>query len=123
MDRLEKLVFLEATNKQFSKLPDNEYKQEYKLLTKDEQQKFVQISDEIHDLWNAINGNTSIVTGKPEVNDIEDCLEEGYKIDDILKSVLTDFDLTLKREISEEFMTAVIEAFGQEFFDEKFGNN
>lgn len=123
MDRLEKLVFLEATNKQFSKLPDNEFKQEYKLLTKDEQLKFIQISDEIHELWNAINGNTSTVTGQTEINDIEDCLEVGFKIDDILKKVLKDFNLTLKREISEEFRTTVIEAFGQDFFDEKFGNN
>lgn len=64
MDNLEKLIFLEITNKQFTKFHNSEYYNTIKLLSEAEQNEFYKLADEIHLIWNNLNAPSNLTMSK-----------------------------------------------------------
>jgi len=116
---LEKIVFFEITNKQFGRFPNSEYLNLYNTLTKSEKEKFHKLSRKIHELWNLVNSK-KIDSLNVSINSFEEYHEKIEPIDSILLTVLYDFNLDLKNQISEEFKNKVIQHFGKPFFDNNF---
>jgi len=116
---LEKIVFLEITNKQLGKFPNNDYLNLYNTLNKLEKDKFHKLSRQIHELWNLINSK-KIDGLSVSINSFEEYHEKIEPIDIIILKVLYDFNLDLKNQVSEEFKNKVIQHFGKSFFDNNF---
>ncbi len=76
MNNLEKLLFFEITNKQFGNQAEN-YLETYKSLSALEKERFSELSDEVHHLWNTINGKTHSISGGKEINSVDDYLTIG----------------------------------------------
>ena len=119
MNKLEKIVFLEMTNKQFAKLPDSEYYKAYKELTKEEKDIVdLKISKEIHEIWTWINTKQRKGIHRTEINSIEEYNELISPVSEIILSVSSDYGITLKDEISDKFKNAVINIFGKDYLDD-----
>ena len=87
MYNLEKLMFLEMTNKQFSKLPNDEYYTTFKSLTPDELKISVKLSSELHNIWNYINSEPiENVLDNTNVNSIEDYHNSIAPVSDLILS-------------------------------------
>jgi hypothetical protein len=117
MNRLEKILFLEITNKQFSRLPDKEYMEAYQTLTETEKAEFVGLSNEIHEIYNYIN--SGLVAGAKTISakSISEYDEKINSINSKILNVISDFDLTLKPELSQKTKDAFIALFGQDYLD------
>ena len=120
MDKIEKLVFLEITNKQFTKFATPDFYETYNLLNDDEQTEFSKISNEIHSIWNRMN-TPEILNANKKHNSIHEFLSEN-EVSPIIVKVINDFDLDLKTEISEQTKKSIINLFGEDYFNDNFGN-
>ena len=120
MNNIEKLVFLEMTNKQFTKFPNSEYLNTYKNLSETKRTEFHILSEEVHQIWNKINSTNFEDIENYSINSIEEFNERIRPVSDIILKISSDFDLTLKNEISEKFKERVIKLFGKDFFDNLF---
>jgi hypothetical protein len=122
MDKLEKLVFLEMTNKQFSKNPSQDFFKTYKTLTERESDIYTELYNEIHRIWNYINANINNTT-MAKVKSIEDYHTLAEPVSDLILKISQDFNITLKNEItlSQDLKQRIITIMGQRFFDENFG--
>lgn len=121
MDNFEKIVFLEMTNKQFSKFPEQEYFKTYNLLTQEEQIIFSKISAEIHQIWNYINTNQIVGLEKFNIETLEQYNEKVSPISDIILKVSLEFGITLEREISEKLKKSILCVFGKDYLDKFLG--
>ena len=121
MDYFEKIVFLEMTNKQFSKLLEQEYFKTYNLLTQEEQVIFSKISAEIHQIWNYINTNQIVGLEKLNIETLEQYNEKVSPISDIILKVSLEFGITLEREISEKLKKSILCVFGKDYLDKFLG--
>ena len=116
MDNLEKLVFLEITNKQFGRLPNSEYFNTFNELSQEEKDEFgLKISKDIHDMWNRINAKHRPDIDKFNITSIEDYIENISPVSDIIIKVTDDYGLTLKNEITEKFKNAVRNILGEDY--------
>jgi hypothetical protein len=117
MNRLEKILFLEITNKQFSRFPDREYMVAYNTLTEAEKAEFVSLSNEIHKIYNYIN--SGLVAGAKTISakSISEYDENINPINPKILIVVSDFDLTLKPELSQKTKDALLALFGQNYLD------
>jgi len=120
MDKIEKLVFLEITNKQFTKFATPDFYETYNLLNDEEQTQFSKISNEIHSIWNRMN-TPEILNANKKYNSIHEFLSEN-EVSPIIVKVINDFDLDLKTEISEQTKKSIINLFGEDYFNDNFGN-
>jgi hypothetical protein len=100
MDKIEKLVFLEITNKQFTKFPSSDFYETYNLLNDEEQTEYSKISNEIHSIWNRMN-TPEILNANKKYNSIHEFISEN-EVSPIIVKVINDFNLDLKTEISEQ---------------------
>lgn len=121
MNQFEKLIFLEITNKQFGSLPNKEYYETFKSLNEEEEKKFVQLSREIHDIWNYINSPIIAGIKGKEAKSIQE-YSAFFPVSPIVIQICNDFSLDLKKEKTIKFRNAVINIFGQDYFDKHFGN-
>lgn len=121
MDKLEKLLFLEITNRQFTKFHNKDFFDTYKELNDSEKNKLSELTREIHSIWNAING-PEVLNASKKYTSFEDFHSENPVSPEIVK-VIRDFELTLKSEIPEELKNAIIKFLGQDYFNEYFGDN
>lgn len=120
MDKLEKLIFLEITNRQFTKFHNKDFFDTYKELNEQEQNKLSELTREIHSIWNVLNG-PAVLNASKKYASFQDFHSENKVSPEIVK-VIEDFGLTLKTEISEELKNAIIKHLGQGYFDENFGD-
>jgi hypothetical protein len=121
MNQLEKLIFLEITNKKFTKFPNSEYIKTHNLLLPEEQNKFSKYSQEIHQIWNYINSMPlkNIIDNK-NVNSILDYNNLVASVSDLILKICNDFELSLKNEISPNFKENVIRKLGIDFYKKHF---
>lgn len=118
MDKFEKIVFLEMTNKQFTKLPNSEYFETYKCLTEKEKDIIdLEISGEIHDIWSYINSPRRKGINNNEINSISEYIKYVKPINPLIQKISSEFGITLKDEISEKFKKAIIETLGKDYLD------
>lgn len=120
MDNIEKLLFLEITNKQLTKFPNRDFLDTYSSLTEEEQDEFASLSREIHSIWNSING-PEVLNANKKYSDFNHFASE-HEVSDRIVQVMTDFNLTLRTEISNELKETIIKYFGQAYYDEHFGD-
>ncbi|NHM04879.1 hypothetical protein [Flavobacterium celericrescens] len=114
MDYFEKFVFLELTWKQFARLDRSEYYSTISSLSEEEDELSIKISREIHNIYNVIN---SKVEGGKNVNSIIEYHQEVSSVSDVILKVSQDFDLSLKREVSDKFKKAVLNFFGKNYLE------
>lgn len=117
MNNFEKIVLMEMCNKQFTKFPNKEYYDTLEKLSESEKIKFHNLSNEIHDIWNKING-VSPDGSHLNVNSMEEYDEKINPISKIILQVSKDFEITLKDEPSEKYRETIIRLFGKGYLDE-----
>lgn len=118
MNHLEKIIFLELTNKQFAISQNSEYYKTYELLNQEEKDLIdYEISNQIHDIWTRINTKQTDITNKYNINSIEEYHSQISPINKYILKVCNDFDITLKRELSDKFKKAVAELLGKDFLN------
>ncbi len=119
---LEKLVFLEMTNKELTILPTPEYLETFKRLTESEKSHFGLISKQIHLIWNHINVD-SIPNMHTKIADtIDEYNDKVENIDPLILKCHHDYGITLKRTMNEKFKAAIIKFFDKDFFDNHFNS-
>jgi hypothetical protein len=111
MNHLEKFVFLEITWRQFGNLDFQEHSKTYELLSQNEKDLAVKLSSEIHNIFNYLNSNFD---KNKLVSSIEDYNQLISPVSYIILEVSKDFQLTLKREVSDTFKNAFCKIFGIE---------
>ena len=117
MNNLEKIVFLEMTNKQLTKFPNKEYYATIDLLTEEEDEQFTTLGNEIHRIWNYLNTKKSRKRDNFEVTSIQDYNEKINPVNDIILKVSSEFGITLKDGVSSELKSAILNILGKEFLD------
>ena len=114
-NNLEKLLFLEITWKQFGKLNESEYYKTIKELNEEESKLSVKLRNELHEIYNHINVRFA---DRINVDSIHQYDEFVSPVSEIILKVASDFNLTLKGEISQEFKNAMLKIFGKDYLDE-----
>jgi hypothetical protein len=114
-NNLEKFLFLEMTWKQFGKLNESEYYKTIKLLNKEEEELSIKLSAELHKIYNYVNVN---FTDKTNVDSVDEYNETVSPVSQVILKVSSDFGLTLKGEVSEEFKKAVLNKLGKDYLDD-----
>jgi hypothetical protein len=120
MNNLEKLLFLEITNKQFTKMQTSDYYATLKLLSDSEKDEFYDLANEIHTIWNYLNIPPNITLSK-NYNSFDEYKNEINVSSKIIK-IINDFNLNLKDNISDELKKSIISSFGRDFYDQNFGD-
>lgn len=114
-NNLEKFLFLEMTWKQFGKRNESEYYKTVQLLNEEEVELSTKLSSELHDIYNRVNVTFS---DRINVDSILDYNENVAPVSDIILKVSSDFGLTLKGEVSDEFKKAIKTILGQDYLDD-----
>lgn len=124
MKNLEKLLFLEFTNKQYSKFPNKEYSDIYNILSELEKSEFAILSREIHEIWNYINSpSIKNVIDNSDCKSIKDYSNKFGNVNEKLLQIADDFDINLETKIDEKFKDTIITIFGKDYFENNFGKN
>lgn len=77
---LEKLVFLEMTNKEMAQLPNQDYFETYNMLSEKEKEYFGNLSRQIHNIWTQINTQS---IPNVHVKDADTIIEYNDKVEPI----------------------------------------
>jgi hypothetical protein len=112
---LEKLLFLEMTWKQFGKLNESEYYKTINELNEEESKLSVKLRNELHEIYNYVNVRFA---DRINVDSIHEYNELVSPVSDIILKISSDFNLTLKGEISQEFKNAMLKILGKDYLDE-----
>ncbi len=124
INNLEKMIFLEMTNKAFSKLPDEEYYETYDKLSEAEKTRFFPLVNEIHEIWSHINMPADIkVFFERKANTILEYHNNVAPVDELILKISNDFNIDLKDVISPEFAEAIKRLLGITFYKKHFGSN
>ncbi len=116
---LEKLLFLEMIWKQFGKLNESEYYKTINELNEEELKLSVKLRNELHEIYNYVNVGFA---DRINVNSIYEYNELVFPVSDIILKVSSDFNLTLKGEISQEFKNAMLKIFGKQKLNDFLSN-
>ena len=111
---LEKLLFLEMTWKQFGKLNESEYYKTINELNEEELKLSVKLRNELHEIYNYVNVRFA---DRINVDSIQEYNELVSPVSDIILKVSSDFNLTLKGQISQEFKNAMLKILGKDYLD------
>ena len=114
-NNLEKLLFLEMTWKQFGKLNESEYYKTIKELNEEESKLAGKLRNELHEIYNHINVRFA---NRINVDSIHQYDEFVSPVSEIILKVSSDFNLTLKGEISQEFKNAMLKILGKDYLDD-----
>ena len=118
---LEKIVFLDMTNKVIPTLPNSDYFKTYSSLTEEEKEYHGRLSRQIHRIWTEIN--TPSISGLREkiANSIEEYDKLVEKVDYVIMNCSQDFGLTLKKQqMDEKAKAAIIKLLGIDFYRTHF---
>jgi hypothetical protein len=117
---LEKLVFLEMTNKEMALLPNKDYYETFKALSENEKKYFGSLSRQIHNIWTHINTQSipNVFTKQADtIVEYHECVE---KVDQLILKCHYDYGTTLKRTMNEKLKEAIIKFLGRDFYDNNF---
>lgn len=124
MNNLEKLLFLEFTNKQYSKFPNKEYFDVYNILSEIEKSEFTMLARELHEIWNYINSpSLKNVIDNSDFKSIKDYSNKFGNVNEKILQIADDFDISLETKMDEKFKNKIISLFGKEYFENNFGKN
>lgn len=112
---LEKFLFLEMTWKQFGKIDQREYYKTIELLSKEEEEMSINLSSEVHKIYTRVNVN---FIDRINVHSIQEYNDNVAPVSEIILKVSSDFGITLKGEISDEFKKAIQNILGQDYLDD-----
>jgi hypothetical protein len=118
MDNLDKLVFLEITNKQFTKFSNSDFYSTLKLLSESEEDEFYKLAEEIHAIWNNLNAPRNLTMNK--IYNSFDEYREEIQVSPRITKIMSDFNLDLKDSMSDEVKKSIIAVLGKDFFDKTF---
>lgn len=118
-NNLEKLLFLEMTHKQFGNFDENEYNKTINELNEEESKLSVKLRNELHEIYNHINVRFA---DRINVDSIHEYNELVSPVSEIILKVSSDFNLTLKGEISQEFKNAMLKIFGKQKLNDFLSN-
>lgn len=118
-NNLEKLLFLEMTHKQFGNFDENEYNKTIKELNEDELKLSVKLLKELHEIYNYVNVR---FIDRINVNSIHEYNVLISPVSEVILKVSSDFNLTLKGEISQEFKNAMVKVFGKQKLNDFLSN-
>lgn len=117
MNKLEEILFYEATCRQLGKLDtNNKILKTYQALSKTEKERYHQLHGELHEVWNYIN--SGIIQGAKV--DTADSLEEFHnRISPLSPEIynLISLGITLKQEVSQELKDAIKQITGNDYDD------
>jgi len=119
-NNLDKLIFLEITNKQFTKSENRNYYKTLELLPEIEKEEFYKLAQEIHKIWENLNTPKNFPINYKVYSSFDEYSDEIEVSPRILK-IMNDFNLNLKDQISDEFKKSIIFILGKNYFDETFG--
>lgn len=109
-NQFEKMVFLELTNKQFSKIPNSEYYETYQKLNQEEKKLIdTEISNEIHKIWTYINTTKLDDAEHIKITSIKEYNDFINPVNEIILKISNEFNITLKKELSKQFIQAIKE--------------
>ena len=124
MNNLEKLLFLEFTNKQYSKFPNKEYYDVYNILSEIEKSEFTMLAREIREIWNYINSpSIKNVIDNSDCKSIKDYNNKFGNVNEKILQIARDFEINLETKMDEKFKNNIISLFGKEYFENNFGEN
>ena len=119
---LEKLVFLEMTNKSMALLPNKDYFDTFSQLTENEKAIFGQLSEEIHTIWTEINCQPIPGLKEKIANSVSEYDELIERVNPLIMKCYNDFGITLKNEITPDLKASIIRILGKDFYDKHFTN-
>ena len=117
MNNLEKLIFFEITNRQQGKVVNSEYYNTLEALTELEKDEYYKLESEVHNIWNNLNGPKNILS--KQYNSFED-YQNNIDVSPTILTIMNDFNLTLKEDLSEETKKMIIKLMGKDFYDQNF---
>lgn len=117
MKNLEKLIFFEITNRQQGKVANTEHYNNLEALSDLEKDEFYKLEFEVHNIWNNLNGPKNILSKK--YISFED-YQNNIIVSPMIISIMNEFNLTLKEEISEKTKKTIIKLMGKDFYDQNF---
>jgi hypothetical protein len=120
MDNLDKLIFLEITNKQFTKFQNSDYYKTLELLPEKDKEEFYKLADEIDEIWNNLNTPKNLTINYKVYGSFEEYSGE-IEVSSRISKIVNDFNLDLKDEMSDEVKKSIIALLGKDFFDQTFG--
>lgn len=103
------------TWKQFGKIDQREYYKTIELLSKEEEEMSINLSSEVHKIYTRVNVN---FTDRINVHSIQEYNDNVAPVSEIILKVSSDFGITLKGEISDEFKKAIQNILGQDYLDD-----
>ena len=119
-NNLDKLIFLEITNKQFTKSENPNYYKTLELLTEIEKEEFYKLTEEIHEIWNNLNTPKNFPINYKVYGSFDEYSDE-IEVSSRISKIMKDYNLNLKDQMSDELRKSIISLLGKDFFDQTFG--
>jgi hypothetical protein len=114
---LEKILFIDLTCHQIGK-PTTEHPEFIPLwesLSKQEKDEYVKLSADIHEIWTYVNLPKPIVAELKQVNSIFEYHQQIKPVSEHLLTICKDFEITLKEELTAEFLEAAKRIMGKDY--------
>ena len=118
MDYIEKILFIDLTCHQLGVADTNhpDFITTWEKLSEVEKNQYVNLTNQIHQIWNYVNMSKMINLDK-RVNSVFEYDEFIQPVDERILTVCRDFGITLKEELTDEFKATAKKIFGKDYFD------
>lgn len=118
MNYLEKILFIDLTCHQLG-IPDTNHPDfiiTWENLSEDEKNQYTKLTAEIHKIWTYIN-MPLMVDIKKRVNSIFEYDEFIHPVDKRILTACSDFGISLKEELTDEFKATAKRILGKDYFN------
>lgn len=123
MNNIEKALFLDMRQYQYSVSEESEILSAYRVMTEDEKNEYHRLSRELHEIWNYINAPV-VLNVHPDdgVKTVKAFHEKIRPVSDVILKVADDFGFSLKKTMTKKEKAAMIAILGENYFNQKFGD-
>lgn len=114
---LKKVLFIDLTYHQIGK-PTTEHPEfisTWENLSQAEKEEYVKLSADIHEIWNYVNLPKPIAAELTQVNSIFEYHQQIKSVNEHLLAICREFDITLKEELTEDFLKAAKRIMGKDY--------
>ena len=117
MNHFEKILFIDLTCHQIGTPNTNhpDFITTWQNLSEDEKNEYTKLTNEIHQVWTYIN-MPLIIDLKKRVNSVFEYNEFIQPVDKRVLRVCSDFGITLKEELTDEFKATAKRLLGKDYF-------